>query len=147
MKTRIRKLFALLLCLVMVVGMFPTAYAEEEGGEIILEDERDHKGEDQGTIAPENEEPVGAIHESPDEGPAEESVEADAPGGPEDEADAEDANDGLVRVEFICEPADAIITVYDPAQLDARNNLIRKGMFFFCGHIAGIGFHVFQEAE
>ena len=114
-----KKLLSLLLCLVMVLSFFPTAaLAESEGNGVILEDERDHKGEDQGTIAPENEEPVGAIHESPEEETPEEPVGEGTLDVPEDEEPAEDANGELVRVEFICEPEDAVVTVYDPAQLD-----------------------------
>ena len=120
---RRKRLLSLLLCLVMVLSFFPTALADGEDDGIILEDERDHdhehEGEDQGTIAPVNEEPVGAIHESPDEEPAEKSVEADALGGPETDGDpADEKNADLVRVEFICDPEDAVITVYDPSQLD-----------------------------
>ena len=117
-----KRLLSLLLCLVMVLSFFPTALAEGEGDAVILEDERDHEheheGEDQESVPPEIEETVGGDLESPDGEPAEESVEADAPGGPEDEEPAEDEKNDLVRVEFICDPEDAVITVYDPSQLD-----------------------------
>ena len=114
-----KKLLSLLLCLMMVLSFFPTAaLAESEGNGVILEDERDHKGEDQGTIAPENEEPVGAIHESPEEETPEEPVGEGTLDVPEDEEPAEDANGELVRVEFVCDPEDTVITVYDPEQLD-----------------------------
>ena len=120
---RWKRLLSLLLCLVMVLSFFPTAaLAEGEGDAVILEDERDHEheheGEDQESVPPEIEETVGGDLESPDGEPAEESVEADAPGGPEDEEPAEDEKNDLVRVEFICDPEDAVITVYDPSQLD-----------------------------
>ena len=109
---RRKRLLSLLLCLVMVLSFFPTALAEGEGDGVIL-DEHNHEGEDQGMIAPVNEEPVGAIQESLDEEPAEEPVGADAPGGPEDNETGD-----LVRVEFICDPEDTVITVYDPAKLN-----------------------------
>ena len=66
MKNTARKLFALLLCLVMVAGLFPAAALAEEG----------------------------------------ESASAEA-----------------VRVEFVCDPPETIVTVYDPADLDENGQM------------------------
>ena len=66
MKNTARKLFALLLCLVMVAGLFPAAALAEEG----------------------------------------ESASAEA-----------------VRVEFVCDPPETIVTVYDPADLDEHGQV------------------------
>ena len=103
-----KRLLSLLLCLVLVLSFFPTALADGEDEGIILEDKHDHEGEDQGMIVPAEAEPVGAIQESP-----EEEIDDDYAGN---ETLAAPETGDLVRVEFICDPEETIVTVYDPAQ-------------------------------
>ena len=79
MNNTARKLFALLLCLVMVLSFFPTSALAEEGedAEVIQEEENDcgHAREDEGEDG-----------EAPDD-----TVGDDAPGVPEDEDAPEEA--------------------------------------------------------
>ena len=107
---RRKRLLSLLLCLVMVLSFFPTALADGEDDGIILEDEHDHEGEDQGMIASVESEPVGAIQESP-----EEELDDDSVG---DETRAVPETGDLVRVEFVCDPEEATVMVLDLALLD-----------------------------
>ena len=115
---KIRKLLSLLLCLVMVLSFFPAAYAEGENEGTITEEhdcghDHEHEEETQGTIAPVKEEP----EEETSEDPVGDGV-LDVP----EEAEADEEHEGLVRVEFICDPEDTIITVYDPSQLDENGD-------------------------
>ena len=68
MKRNVRKLFAMFLCLLMVLGFFPTAYAEGESEGTITEEhdcDHDHEEENQGAIAPVKEEPEEEKSEEP----------------------------------------------------------------------------------
>lgn len=145
---RIRKLLSLFLCLVMVLSFFPAAYAEGENeGTITGEQDcdHDHEEETQGTIAPVEEEPVGAIHESPDTEPGEDSVGDGVLDVPEDK----ELEPDLVRVEFICDPKDTVITVYDLSQLDEKGEpavinpeengtwLLTPGEYIYCATVNG----------
>ena len=113
---KIRKLLSLLLCLVMVLSFFPAAYAEGESEGTITEEQdcdHDHEQEEetQGSIA--------LVEEEPEDELVGDGV-LDVP-----EADeAGEEHEGLVRVEFICDPEDAIITVYDPSQTDENGDPI-----------------------
>ena len=99
-----KKLFSLLLCLILIVGLFPTAYAESGGEGITAAEEHDHEHDHEDCCGEE-----GVLEPVSDETPEDGIIED--PGFGEDNA-------GLVRVEFLCEPEDALITVYDPSQLD-----------------------------
>ena len=95
-----RKLLSLLLCLVMVLSFFPvTALAEEGEDEGVVQEEEHDCGHDH----------EGGIGEAPDD-----TIGDDALDVPEDD----EIDPDLVRVVFVCDPADTIITVYDPMNLD-----------------------------
>lgn len=105
-----RKLLSLFLCLVMVLSFFPAAYAEGENEGTITEEQdcdhdHEHEEETQGTIAPVEEEP-------------EDELVGDGVLDVPETDETDEGHEGLVRVEFICDPEDTIITVYDPSQTD-----------------------------
>jgi uncharacterized repeat protein (TIGR02543 family) len=99
MNARWRKLLSLLLCLVLLAGMFPAAAMAEESEDEFAQEEHNHthecECERESAPFPEDSEGNGAL-----------------------DATEEELDPDLVRVVFVCDPADAIITVYDPMNLD-----------------------------
>ena len=119
MKNTAKKLLALLLCLVMVVSLFPVSALAEgaDEGEPIAEEgctgECGHDHEHEGEEPEEPEDPAGdGTLDIPEDPVGDGALDV-----PEEEIDPD-----LVRVEFICDPADAVITVYDPMNLDENGD-------------------------